>query len=295
MERIGFVIVQYNNDKDTIICIESIKKTMKNHDYKICIVDNKSINNAYENMKSYFKNDSFVTVIEANSNLGYAKGGNLGVLSLLNQYNADLVCVLNNDIIFNVADLYQLINEINQPYDLLAPNISQANGVYQNPQPEIKYTLFWINLYIIVYYCLMVLHKIHLDVIFYILAVLTMGKVYSKGKKAENERRYITKLHGSCMFFTRNYLEYFNRQAMHPDTFLFLEEDFLALRCKKEKKTILYDSQIEVIHLEDKATNLVCKNMRNKRLFLYKNHIQSFKKFKHYFLEVNENSSMLKN
>lgn len=286
MKRIGFVIVQYNNDKDTYVCVESIKKTMKDNNYHIFIVDNNSFNSAYENVLSVYHQDNQVTAMNTQDNLGYAKGANYGVERLLDQYDADLVCVLNNDIIFNVDDLYQLINDIKEPYDLLAPNILKKDGLSQNPQPKINYSLFWINIYLFVYYILAVLNRVKLDFVFYLLAVTTMQKFYAKDKKVPSERQYITKLHGSCMFFTRSYLEHFNRQAMHPGTFLFLEEDFLALRCMKEKKMILFDHHIQVIHLEDQSTNFLCQNSKTKRLFLYKNHIQSFKTFKNYFLET---------
>jgi len=286
MERIGFVIVQYNNDNDTLVCVESIKKAMKKNDCHILIVDNHSLNKAYDRILTYYENDCDVTAISSLDNLGYAKGANYGVSYLLDKYNADLVCVLNNDIILDESDLYQRIHDIEEPFDLLAPNIQKINGVSQNPQPEIHYSLSWINIYLFVYYILAFLNKINLDVVFYILAVEVMGKYYGKNKNAPSERKYINKLHGSCMFFTRSYLEHFNRQAMHPGTFLFLEEDFLALRCMKEKKKILFDYNIHVTHLEDQSTNLICKNTKTKRMFLYKNHIQSFKTFKNYYLET---------
>ncbi|QVK17116.1 glycosyltransferase family 2 protein [Mycoplasmatota bacterium] len=295
MDRIGFVIVQYNNDKDTYVCVDSIKKTMNDNDYHIFIVDNHSNNKAYENVLSAYQEDDRVTTIQSQDNLGYAKGANYGVGCLLEQYDVDLVCVLNNDIIFDVNNLNEHLNQIEEPYDLLAPNIVQKDGGSQNPQPEIKYSMIWINIYLFVYYILSFLNRIHLDMIFYVLAVATMGKLYGKGNVAPTERRYIKKLHGSCMFFTRSYLEHFNRQAMHPDTFLFLEEDFLALRCKREQKKILFDYHIKVIHLEDQSMDMICSNTRGKRWFLYQNHIKSFKKFKNFYLEDVQNKVLVKN
>ena len=87
------IIVNYNGYKDTIECIESLKKNI-NSNYEIIVVDNKSTDKSSELLK---KIDG-IHFIESDKNGGFSYGNNLGIKYALNN-NFDNVILLNNDTI----------------------------------------------------------------------------------------------------------------------------------------------------------------------------------------------------
>ena len=78
MNKVGIVILNYLNYKDTIECVESIFN-MKYDIAGIVIVDNHSENESYNVLKKLYKNRLNVSVIQSNRNYGFAKGNNIGI------------------------------------------------------------------------------------------------------------------------------------------------------------------------------------------------------------------------
>ncbi|MCX8128610.1 MAG: glycosyltransferase family 2 protein [Clostridia bacterium] len=105
MKDTAIIILTYNGIKNTIDCIESLKKqTYKNYD--IVLVDNKSEDYTVEIVKARFRN---VLVIENMENLGYAGGNNVG-LSYCISMGYKYVFVINNDITLEPDALEKLIH-----------------------------------------------------------------------------------------------------------------------------------------------------------------------------------------
>lgn len=92
---IGYVILYYLTDKDTVECVESIEKYSLDNKYKIVIVDNYSNNGSLERVKDKFSGYSNVHIVESKKNLGFAKGNNLGIEYLKQYYDVDFICLLN--------------------------------------------------------------------------------------------------------------------------------------------------------------------------------------------------------
>lgn len=86
------VIVNYNGYKDTIECINSLKK-IDYENYKIVVVDNNSNDDSVLKMKEKFKETK---IIESSINLGFSGGNNLGIRYAI-ENKADYVLLLNND------------------------------------------------------------------------------------------------------------------------------------------------------------------------------------------------------
>ena len=70
---------------ETSACVESIKKI--EGDKKIIIVDNASPNGSVKQIRELYGADSTVDIIESSSNLGYARGNNLGYEYVISKYN----------------------------------------------------------------------------------------------------------------------------------------------------------------------------------------------------------------
>ncbi|HFI0597861.1 TPA: glycosyltransferase family 2 protein, partial [Streptococcus suis] len=76
--KIVFVILHYNNLKDTINCIDSIAKYCNNKNVEVVVVDNGSKIESITEIKENYDKDSFMHFILLEDNLGFAKGNNVG-------------------------------------------------------------------------------------------------------------------------------------------------------------------------------------------------------------------------
>ena len=83
------------------------------------------------------------------------------------------------------------------------------------------------------------------------------------------------KLHGCCLIFSKKYTDYFD--GLNPNTFLYLEEDILFVRLRNHGLHSLYTPDLKIRHLEDSATNKLGMKAAEKRRFIYKNMIHSYK------------------
>lgn len=109
MKLIYIVLVNYNGYKDTIECINSLKKiSYKN--YKIVIVDNASSDDSLNILKQEI-NDC--VIIESEKNLGFAGGNNLGIKYALD-HNAYYIMLLNNDTLVEMDFLDNMLNSFNK-------------------------------------------------------------------------------------------------------------------------------------------------------------------------------------
>lgn len=104
MPLIYIILVNYNGYKDTIECVNSLKK-VNYKNYRIVIVDNASSNNSLGILKQKI-NDCII--IESKENLGFAGGNNLGIKYALD-HNADYIMFLNNDTLVNNDFLNNMI------------------------------------------------------------------------------------------------------------------------------------------------------------------------------------------
>ena len=82
-------------------------------------------------------------------------------------------------------------------------------------------------------------------------------------------------LHGCFLIFSKNYIDLFD--GIDDRTFLYLEEDLLAIRLKKYQLKSVYSPKLVICHDEDGATNSFLSNNRKKNIFVSKNWLKSSK------------------
>lgn len=90
--KVSVIVLNWNGYKDTIECVESLKKVT----YPKCdilIVDNGSTNASEEILRRKFPE---LTLIQTGSNLGFTGGCNAGIREALRR-GADYIILLNND------------------------------------------------------------------------------------------------------------------------------------------------------------------------------------------------------
>jgi GT2 family glycosyltransferase len=103
------ILVNYNGYKDTIECVNSLKK-INYKNYKIIIVDNASSDDSLNILRQKTNNS---IIIESKKNLGFAGGNNLGIKYALN-HDADYIMLLNNDTLVKIDFLDNMINSFNK-------------------------------------------------------------------------------------------------------------------------------------------------------------------------------------
>jgi GT2 family glycosyltransferase len=92
--KVSIIILNWNGLKDTIECLESLKKiTYPN--YKVIIVDNGSRGNDADVLEERYK--GCIELIRNKENLGFTGGNNVAIHYLLKRNPPDYVFLLNND------------------------------------------------------------------------------------------------------------------------------------------------------------------------------------------------------
>lgn len=90
--KVGIITVNFNNTKDTLLCIDSTKTLDKATNFNIYIVDNGSTDNSLKELKKI----KDITLIKSKMNLGFAGGNNLAIKKALKD-GCDYVLLINND------------------------------------------------------------------------------------------------------------------------------------------------------------------------------------------------------
>lgn len=124
-DRIGVVIVTFNNEGTINQCLESILKFDPHS--KIVVVDNNSSDQSQDIVEKFGKK---VTLIKSEVNLGFAKANNLGASYL----RAEYIVFLNPDTILlqekSLENLQEVLVE-NSNYGLISPKLVFPDGRVQ--------------------------------------------------------------------------------------------------------------------------------------------------------------------
>lgn len=123
--QICIILVNYNSEKDTFECVESLKR-IEYENYYIIVVDNASLD---EGALEPLKQDC--TVIFSSENLGFSGGNNLGIQSA-KEIGYDYILFLNNDTIVQPDFLKILVStaETEQSVGIVCGKIY----FYKNPK-----------------------------------------------------------------------------------------------------------------------------------------------------------------
>ena len=252
MKKIGIVILNYLNYSDTIECVESLKK-QSNQNYDIIIVDNDSQNGSNEKLEEQYASYKNITVLQTSENLGYAKGNNVGIKYGKQKLNLKEILIVNNDVIFTDTNYLNFLANFDtgKTIGALGTKIIGADGLNQNPL-----------------YTPITLKRVSKDAIYFTLEKWNLLKFYTSIKNTmkpkanlkseQNETRQPQDksffLHGSALFLTDNYLN--QMDGFYPATFLFYEENILAIMMDKMNLKMVYTDGAEIYHKEDQSSAL---------------------------------------
>ena len=272
-----FVILHYNVYKETINCINSIKSKIDTSKFHIVVVDNFSPNNSGKLLENKYKNDDKVSVILNKSNIGFAKGNNVGIDYARQILNPKFICCLNNDTLLEQDDFF--IN-ISKEYDksnaaIIGPKIVLKDNSIQKFNTKLK----TIEEYKLELDDLIMkkkkTYKEYLKQFKFIKKLNSLRKGILMSKKNYNIRQTNVVLHGCCLIFTPKFFEKLN--GFNLKTFMFREEELLYIDIMKNNLISVYLPVIKIRHLEDVATDSIYKNSNEKDKFLRDNQIESLK------------------
>lgn len=256
MSRIGIVVLNYNDYKETREYIDTIKKFRIINE--IVVVDNNSTDASYEVLKRMEKGN--ITVLKADENRGYSSGNNIGVKYLKDK--ADYIIVSNPDIILEESVIKKMKKDMdeNPEYSVVAPVIEQHGEILRGWKlPRI-------------------VDEIGLNINYFHRSV--EKKLKYDSKKYNSELTKVDVVSG-CFFMIRT--EVLNLIGNFDEsTFLFYEENILASKLKNINAKLCVDNTIKVIHNESVTIN---KSMAS--INKYKILKNSQKYFVKYYLHAN--------
>lgn len=256
---VGIVILDYNNEEDTIKCIASVVKNTVNADYKMVVVENGSRETTIQAVAHYLKHNykeytiieeknatgaiaSRFTLLISQTNDGYAEGNNKALRLFDNDDTIDTILILNNDILFTADIIPSLSAFLNSHPDcgIVSPLLVKANEVdidYNCARHDYKtMQFFWEYLF-------------------------SFKNLFGIISKYEHEQKYLLNNpdlakqdsfeielpSGSCMMMNKAVFRDIGYFDNH--TFLYFEENILYRKMLKAGKRNFLIPTIKCIHL----------------------------------------------
>ena len=280
--KVAFVVLHYITYQETSECVTSILRNIAYKNLEVVIVDNNSPNDSVEFLEQKFAHLSNIHFIKNESNLGYAKGNNVGYQYAKHELGADFIIFLGNDTLIEQKDFLDkmlTVYEDCSPH-IIGPSIySTTRDCYQSPlrtkmlqkkdiqkrlrRHKLKNFLIKTRLW----------YPAH--------RMIVLGRKLSQRTDKQDRidcQSWDTAqegvvLHGSCLIFTPLYVSRY--RGIYNQTFMFMEEDILSYIAYKEKLRVLYCPSIQVLHIEDAATDAAYPDESSKVLFISSNAIES--------------------
>jgi len=104
--KVSIIILNWNGLKDTVECLESLKKVTYPN-YEVIVVDNGSKGNDVQVLEERF--GDYIHLIRNDRNYGYTGGNNIAIRYVLKNSSPDYFLILNNDTIVAPDFLGQMI------------------------------------------------------------------------------------------------------------------------------------------------------------------------------------------
>lgn len=271
---VTFIILHYLVFEETKKCVDSLLKLKGNK--HIVIVDNCSPNDSKDKLEKEYKEHEEVSIIQNIENNGFAKGNNYGYEYIKDKIDSDFVVVMNNDMEILqedfISNIYKIYDE--EKFFVLAPDIfSTSMKIHQNPEKITMRTKESIE---------KELQKIEKSiksegklkikgVLYQIPYMMKIKSIIKRLKKSKDKdylkRQYNVTLHGSCLIFSKLYLNKRSKLFFERTKF-YCEAQILDYECERDNFLRLYDPSIKVLHHEDVSTNAAFETYLKKAQFM---------------------------
>lgn len=240
MPSVAIVLINWDNEADTIDCINSLNK-ISYPNYKIFLVDNGSKENSVRQLRSFAGEK--LELIENKANLGFSGGNNVGFKKALEE-NFDYVLALNNDTTVQSNFLEELVMIAQSDYKI---GVAGPKIYFYSVPNRIWYgggTFSW----------------------FRASSHLQLGDIDDAPNEEEaKETQYMT---GCALMIKSSLLKEIGDFC--EDYFIYYEDTDLSLRARKAGYKIMYAPSSKIYH---KVTRSISK-IGNPRIHYY--HTRNF-------------------
>lgn len=244
-EKLGIIIVAYNNIIDVDNCVNSILRTNEiGKNLEIIIVDNSPSDDLYNFIKT--KYDS-IKIIK-NTNKGFGEGNNKGVENT----DAEYLLFLNPDTIVS-DDLYKYTFKKfsdNIKLGMFGVQLIDNNGKKNQSFNYIKQNLL----------------------------TLSTAKIRNKFGLFNNKKMFIS---GANIFIRRKVFDQIGR--FDEQIFMYYEEKDLTLRMRNTKYKLGFFNDINIVHLEGRSSENIKRNeimFKSQKYYCNKHNISLTKEVK---------------
>ena len=264
MKDVSIIIVNYQTADMVLECVRSINEKSTGFSYEIIIVDNASGDDSAAKLKA--SANETVTIIEAEENLGFGRGNNLGA-----EYASGKYLLLLN------PDTYLLNNAIKILIDYMNthPEVGVAGGCLYFPDgsPAPSYCLEFDSIQ----------SERKLASWHGILSKKITDKLGRHEKRSQvtrfNDFRSaisVAYVFGADMMIRRSVFDEVN--GFDPDFFMYAEEEELSWRIKNKGHISVCVPQAQIVHLEGASTGSngqfnrrqLCMRMNGKLIYFHK-------------------------
>jgi GT2 family glycosyltransferase len=107
-KKVCIIILNWNNWKDTLECLESVYQSTYPY-FEVVVVDNGSTDGSEEKIREW-AGDRALVLRQAGSNLGYSGGNNIGLQYVLEREDFAYAWLLNNDTIVYKDALLKMVD-----------------------------------------------------------------------------------------------------------------------------------------------------------------------------------------
>lgn len=265
------MILHYKVADVTEKCVDCLLQ-QKYEKFHVIILDNASDNGSFEYLCSKYKGYENVELLALERNFGFAKANDVGYIIAKHKYNADMIVIMNNDVMITDFSFCKKLDEYSkkEEFDIMGPDIVNLDGRHQNPNRQCVIGKNAVSKAIFVTRC-----KLAANVLLHgIIRGRKTGVIANAQQNSKEEQN--VPLHGSCLIFNKSFIEQ-HEFAFYPETFLYGEEEILYYFAQREGLKLLYQPQLSVCHQEDAATNSVLSSRKEKRIFELKHSLKSLK------------------
>lgn len=272
--KIAVVILHYEYLKDTRECLDSLIQYLDGDDVQIIVVDNGSKKGKISKICHDYVNYPQIKFLMCPTNMGFAKGNNLGYMYAKYNLNPEIIILANNDLVFEQKNFMKKLLDLKEQtnFDVAGPKtISLIDGKNQNPVGIVLKSVKDVDKRILKTKALYILSFANLD----IWVKKRFGKSIEEYAIQEGQDY---QLHGACMFFANDYLRKYD--GLYSGTFMYGEEFILKYFVEKNKLNMQYFSDVEVLHKESSSSNKILGEGKEHRRFFYKWSIKSLKELK---------------
>lgn len=235
MPKVSIIILNWNGLRDTIECLESLKKIIYPN-YEVIVVDNGSRGNDVDILEEKF--GRYIRLIRNEENLGFAQGNNIGISRALEDKDCKYIFCLNNDTIIEKDSLDNLL--------FFAENEKYDN--FGSFQPK----MIW-------YYHPEVIDSVGLD-------YSKNGLGFNRGGfEPVDKYNNIEEIFGCCggaVLYRRSVIEWLISQdgyAFDPEFFAYYEDIDISLRLQLMESRSLFVPGSVILHKRGGSANKISK------------------------------------